>query len=178
MAWRAKKRHDEIRDLWASAISKLDNCGGIQKEHTWKVKQDGVKVVTDIEFNKGGKHYVLDISLTSPSLHSYSERASRELEYAAALRWQEKHTKYWDAVHENEAVVTLPERRRVRGVVPIVYETSGRLYSETREWAERVLFKNEKSRLSSLLSACSCLMARRVGEALHEGALRGMGSAR
>ena len=94
------------------------------------------------------------------------------------MRWQEKHTKYWDAVHENEAVVTLPERRRVRGVVPIVYETSGRLYSETREWAERVLFKNERSKLSSLLSACSCLMARRVGEALHEGALRGMGSAR
>ena len=178
MAWRVFQRHDEIRDLWASAISKLDDCGGIQKEHTWKVKQDGVKVVSDIEFNKGGKHYVLDISLTSPSLPSYSERASRELEYAAALRWQEKHTKYWDAVHENEAMVTLPELRRVRGVVPIIYETSGRLYSETREWAERVLFKNEKSRLSSLLSACSCLMARRVGEALHEGALWGMGSAR
>ena len=77
-------------------------------------------------------------------------------------------------MNESEAVVAAPERRRVPGVVPIVFETTGRLYSGSREWAERVLFKNEKS----LLSACSCLLARGVGEALHEGALRGMGSAR
>ena len=44
MAWRVFQRHDEIRDLWASAISKLNDCGGIQKEHTWKVKQDGKEV--------------------------------------------------------------------------------------------------------------------------------------
>ena len=54
---------------------------------------------------------------------------------------------------ESEAVVAAPERRRVPGVVPIVFETTGRLYSGSREWAERVLFKNEKSRLSLLLSA-------------------------
>jgi hypothetical protein len=108
----------------------------------------------------------------------FVERASKVLEHAAALRWQAKHSKYWGAVNESEAVVAAPERRRVPGVVPIVFETTGRLYSGSREWAERVLFKNEKSKLSSLLSACSCLLARGVGEALHEGALRGMGSAR
>ena len=53
MAWREKARHDAVRDLWASAIAKMDDCGGVRKENTWKVKKNGVKVVSDIEFNKG-----------------------------------------------------------------------------------------------------------------------------
>ena len=91
------------------------------------------------------------------------------------MRWKAKHKKYWMARHSELAAVTPVADQREPSVVPIVFETSGRLYSETREWAERVLFKNEKSKLSSLLSACSCLMARRVGGGAARGGVAGYG---
>ena len=178
MAWREKSRHDEMAKLWARAIRKLDGCGGVVTENTWAETADGEKVISDIEFNKSGKQWVLDISLTSPSLPSYSGSASKTPESAAVLRWKAKHKKYWMARHSELAAVTPVADQREPSVVPIVFETSGRLYSESMEWARDVLFRGEKAKLTSLLTATSCLMARRVGEALHEGAVRGLGSAR
>ena len=95
-------------------------------------------------------------------------------ECAAAKRWDEKHSKYWKAKHPGIAVA--PAARRDPCVVPIVFETSGRLYSKSLKWAEDV-FRGEKGKLTSLLTASSCLMARYVGEALHVGAARGLGDA-